>query len=113
MLGDAYAVFPSPRYSAEAARVRGWLRHLQTRVAYVTAYEQYYRSVKLGLRLQMLDRTFRTLTGRRTRKMVGGQHLPLGVVSQVGPVRELPHRFRVAVIPVPESDPYMVRSWPT
>lgn len=70
MLGDAYAVFPSPRYSAEAARVRDWLRHLQTREAYVRAYENYYQSVKLGLGLQMLDRAFRTLTGRRTRKMV-------------------------------------------
>jgi SAM-dependent methyltransferase len=70
ILDDAYATFPSPRYSAEAAKIRGWLRHLRTREAYVTAYEQYYQSVKLGLRLQMLDRAFRTLTGRRTRKMV-------------------------------------------
>lgn len=70
ILGDAYATFPSPRYSAEAAKVRDWLRHLQTREAYVTAYERYYRSVKLGLGLQMLERAFRTLTGRRTRKMV-------------------------------------------
>jgi 2-polyprenyl-3-methyl-5-hydroxy-6-metoxy-1,4-benzoquinol methylase len=70
MLGDAYATFPSPRYSAEAAKVRDWLRHLQTREAYVAAYERYYQSVKLGLGLQMLDRAFRTLTGRRTRKIV-------------------------------------------
>jgi SAM-dependent methyltransferase len=70
MLGKAYETFPSPRYSAEAARIRGWLRHLKSREAYVTAYERYYRSVKLGWRLQMLDRAFRTLTGRRTRKMV-------------------------------------------
>lgn len=70
MLGDAYATFPSPRYSAEAARVRDWLAHLKSRETYVTAYEQYHRSVKRGLGLQMLDRAFRTLTGRRTRKMV-------------------------------------------
>lgn len=70
ILANAYGTFPSPRYSAEAAKVRGWLAHLQTREAYVTAYEKYYQSVKLGLGLQMLDRAFRTLTGRRTRKMV-------------------------------------------
>jgi SAM-dependent methyltransferase len=70
ILNDTYAVFPSPRYSAEAARITGWLRHLQTREAYVVAYEQYYQLVKLGRGLQMLDRALRTLTGRRTRRMV-------------------------------------------
>jgi SAM-dependent methyltransferase len=70
ILGDAYETFPSPRYSAEAARIRGWLDHLTTREAYVAAYEKYYRSVKSGMGLQMVDRAFRTLTGRRTRKMV-------------------------------------------
>jgi hypothetical protein len=42
----------SPRYSAEAAKVRGWLGDLQTREAYVSAYEKYYQSVKLGLGLR-------------------------------------------------------------
>ena len=70
ILGEVYEAFPSPRYSAEAARIRGWLQHLRTREAYVAAYEKYYRSVKSGMGLQMVDRAFRTLTGRRTRKMV-------------------------------------------
>jgi SAM-dependent methyltransferase len=70
ILGEAYGTFPSPRYSAEAAKIRGGLRHLRTREAYVNAYEEYYQSVKLGMGLQMVDRAFRTLTGRRTRKMV-------------------------------------------
>ena len=70
MLGEAYAVFPSPRYSAEAARIRAWLGHLRSRETYTAAYEQYYRSVKRGWGPQMLERAFRTWTGRRTRKMV-------------------------------------------
>jgi SAM-dependent methyltransferase len=70
LLGEAYAVFPSTRYSAEAARVREWLDHLKSREAYVAAHEQYYRSVRTGLRPRMLERAVRTLTGRRTRKMV-------------------------------------------
>jgi SAM-dependent methyltransferase len=70
ILGEAYDIFPVPRYSAEAARIRGWRGHLQPREAYVAAHERYHRSVKRGLGLQMLDRAFRTLTGRRTRKMV-------------------------------------------
>jgi SAM-dependent methyltransferase len=70
ILGEAYETFPSSRYSAEAAKIRGWLRHLRTREAYKNAYEEYYKSVKLGMGLQMVDRAFGTLTGRRTRKMV-------------------------------------------
>ena len=70
ILREAYDTFPVPRYSAEAAKIRGWLGHLQTREAYVAAYERYYRSVKRGPGLQMLDRAFLTLTGRRTRRMV-------------------------------------------
>jgi SAM-dependent methyltransferase len=70
LLGDAYDIFPSPRYSAEAARVRGWLGHLKSRESYVAACERSYRSVKLGRGPRMLDRAFRPLTGRRTRKMV-------------------------------------------
>jgi len=70
MLSEAYAVFPSPRYSAEAARIRAWLRHLRGREAYTAAYERYYRVVKRGWGPQMLERAFRTWTGRRTRKMV-------------------------------------------
>jgi SAM-dependent methyltransferase len=68
LLGEAYAAFPCTRYSAEAARVREWLDHLKSREAYVAAHERYYRSARTGLRT--LERGFRTLTGRRTRKMV-------------------------------------------
>ena len=65
-----YQSFPSPRYSAETARIRSWLGHLHSREAYAAAYEQYYRAVKRRRRLKGLDRAFRTLTGRKTRKMV-------------------------------------------
>jgi 2-polyprenyl-3-methyl-5-hydroxy-6-metoxy-1,4-benzoquinol methylase len=70
MLGEAYAVFPCTRYSAETARVREWLAHLRSREAYVAAFERHYRSTRTGLRPRMLDRAVRTLTGRRTRKMI-------------------------------------------
>jgi len=70
LLGEAYAVFPCTRYSAEAARVREWVDHLKSREAYVAAHEQYDRPVKTGLRPRTLERAFRTLTGRRTRKIV-------------------------------------------
>lgn len=70
LLEEAYAIFPSTRYSAEAARIREWLAHLKSREACVAAFERHYRSTRTGWRPRMLDRAFRTLTGRRTRKMV-------------------------------------------
>ncbi len=70
VLDTAYAVFPSPRYSALAARIRAWLSHLQSRAAYAAAYEQYYRRVKRGRSPRHLERWFRTVIGRRTRKIV-------------------------------------------
>lgn len=70
MLREAYAVFPCTRYSAEIARIREWLAHLRSREAYVAAFERHYRSTRTDLRPRMLDRAVRTLTGRRTRKMV-------------------------------------------
>lgn len=66
----AYSAFPSPRYSAEAARIRSWLSHLESREAYTAAYEQYYRGVKRRLGLKLLERELRTLLGRKTRNMV-------------------------------------------
>lgn len=70
MLEAAYAVFPSPRYSALSARIRARLSHLRSREAYAAAYEQYYRGAKRGWGPQQLERWFRTVIGRRTRKMV-------------------------------------------
>ncbi|HET8576328.1 MAG TPA: class I SAM-dependent methyltransferase [Methylomirabilota bacterium] len=66
----AYEVFPSPRYSAQAARIRAWLGALQNRAVYAAAYEHYYRTTKRGFSPRHLERWFRTLTGRRTRKLV-------------------------------------------
>jgi 2-polyprenyl-3-methyl-5-hydroxy-6-metoxy-1,4-benzoquinol methylase len=70
ILESAYAVFPSPRYSALAARIRAWLSHLQSREAYAAAYAQYYRRVGRARSAQHLERWFRTVIGRRTRKIV-------------------------------------------
>src|SRR5262249_22968784 len=70
MLGEAYAVFPSTRYSAETARIREWLAHLKSREAYVVAFQRPHPSTRTRLRPRMLGQAVRTPTGPRTRKMV-------------------------------------------
>jgi SAM-dependent methyltransferase len=61
---------PTPRYSAEAARIRSWFAHLESREVYVTVYERYYRRVKRRLGPKLLVREIRALIGMRTRRMV-------------------------------------------
>lgn len=70
MLEAARAVYPDPRYSAQAGRIRSWLAHLQTREAYSRAYERYYQRVKRLSGPKRLEWEIRTLLGRKTRKMV-------------------------------------------
>jgi 2-polyprenyl-3-methyl-5-hydroxy-6-metoxy-1,4-benzoquinol methylase len=70
MVEHAYSAFADPRYKSEADRIRSWLRHLETRDAYAAAYERYYRRVKRRFGFKLLEREFRTLIGRKTRKMV-------------------------------------------
>jgi 2-polyprenyl-3-methyl-5-hydroxy-6-metoxy-1,4-benzoquinol methylase len=70
LLDSAYAVFPSPRYSALAARIRAWLSDLQSREAYAAAHEQHYRRVGRARSLRHLERWLRTVIGRRTRRIV-------------------------------------------
>ncbi len=70
LLDTAYDVFPSPRYSALAARIRAWLSHLQSRETYAAAYERHYRGARRGRGARELERWFRTVIGRRTRKIV-------------------------------------------
>ncbi|HSS45415.1 MAG TPA: methyltransferase domain-containing protein [Thermoanaerobaculia bacterium] len=51
-------------------RIRSWFHHLQSREAYSAAYERYYRRVKCRPGLKYLEREFRILIGRKTRRMV-------------------------------------------
>jgi SAM-dependent methyltransferase len=70
ILEDAQRALPDPRFLTEMDRIHSWLDHLQSREAYASAYERYYRRVKRRLGLRYLERAFRTLIGRRTRHMV-------------------------------------------
>src|SRR5207244_11717492 len=61
---------PDARYRAEAAQIRGFLAHLSDRDAYIAAQEGQYHRQRDRFGLKYLERRFRMLTGRRTRKLV-------------------------------------------
>jgi len=66
----AHARHPDPRYAAEAARIRSWLTHLDTRDAYIGAQESQYRRLRWRSGLKLLEKRIRMALGRKTRKMV-------------------------------------------
>jgi SAM-dependent methyltransferase len=66
----AHAARPDPRYAEQAARIRSWLGHLQSRGAYVAAQEQQYKGLRWRMGLKLLEKRIRMLSGRKTRKMV-------------------------------------------
>jgi SAM-dependent methyltransferase len=66
----AHAQHPDPRYTAEAARIRGWLVHLGSRDAYIGAQESQYRRLRWRAGLKLLEKRIRMALGRKTRKMV-------------------------------------------
>jgi SAM-dependent methyltransferase len=70
ILVEAEAQTGDPCYATEARRVRSWLLHLHSWDAYRIAYEHYYAQVKRQGLLKRLDRAWRTLIGRKTRKTV-------------------------------------------
>jgi len=61
---------PDARYRAEAAQIRSFLAHLSDRDAYIAAQEGQYHGQRTRFGLKYLNRQFRMLTGRRTRKLV-------------------------------------------
>ena len=65
----AHAARPDPRYAEQAARIRSWLGHLQSREAYVAAQEQQYKGLRWRMGLKLLEKRIRMLSGRKTRKM--------------------------------------------
>ena len=70
LLEAARAVHPDPRYAEQAARIRSWLTHLESRESYIGAQEQPYRRLRWRASLKLLERRVRIWLGRKTRKMV-------------------------------------------
>jgi SAM-dependent methyltransferase len=66
----AHAARPDPRYAEQAARIRSWLGHLQSREAYVAAQEQQYKGLRWKMGLKLLEKRIRMLSGKKTRKMI-------------------------------------------
>jgi SAM-dependent methyltransferase len=61
---------PDARYRAEAVQIRSFLAHLSDRDAYIAAQEGQYHGQRGRFGLKYLERRFRMLTGRKTRKLV-------------------------------------------
>jgi SAM-dependent methyltransferase len=61
---------PDARYRAEAAHIRSFLAHLSDRDSYIAAQEGQYRGLRGRFGLKYLEKRFRMLTGRKTRKLV-------------------------------------------
>ena len=59
----AHAARPDPRYAEQAARIRSWLGHLQSREAYVAAQEQQYKGLRWKMGLKLLEKRLRMLSG--------------------------------------------------
>jgi SAM-dependent methyltransferase len=66
----AHAARPDPRYAEQAARIRSWLGHLQSREAYVAAQEEQYKGLRWKMGLKLLEKRIRMLSGKKTRKMI-------------------------------------------
>jgi SAM-dependent methyltransferase len=66
----AHAGRPDLRLAAEAARIRSWLAHLDSREAYIGAQEAQYRRLRWRAGFKLLDKRLRIWLGRKTRKMV-------------------------------------------
>lgn len=70
ILERAQADHPDPRYAEQAARIRSWLTHLESREAYVDAQEAQYKRLRWKAGLKLLEKRIRIWLGRKTRKMI-------------------------------------------
>jgi SAM-dependent methyltransferase len=70
ILERARADHPDPRYAEQAARIRSWLTHLESREAYVAAQEAQYKRLRWKAGLKLLEKRVRIWLGRKTRKMI-------------------------------------------
>jgi len=70
ILERARAEHPDPRYAEQAARIRSWLTHLESREAYVDAQEGQYKRLRWKAGLKLLEKRIRIMLGKKTRKMI-------------------------------------------
>ena len=70
ILERARAEHPDPHYAEQAARIRSWLTHLESREAYVDAQEGQYKRLRWKAGLKLLEKRIRIMLGRKTRKMI-------------------------------------------
>jgi 2-polyprenyl-3-methyl-5-hydroxy-6-metoxy-1,4-benzoquinol methylase len=70
LLDSAAAAQHDPRYVEEAASIRLHLAHVDSREGYLDAQERQYRGLRGQMSLKYLERQFRILIGRKTRKLV-------------------------------------------
>ncbi len=70
LLAKGRDICPDPRYGVLMTDITQWLRHLDTRDAYASAYERYYRDVRRKHGFRRVEEFIRTWSGRRTRRMV-------------------------------------------
>ncbi len=70
ILERAQAEHPDPRYAEQAARIRSWLTHLESREAYVAAQEAQYKRLRWKAGLKLLEKRIRIWRGKKTRKMI-------------------------------------------
>jgi len=66
----AHAAHADSRYAEQAARIRSWLTHLESREAYIAAQEAQYKRLRWRVGLKLLERRIRILLGKKTRKMI-------------------------------------------
>ena len=70
IVDSAARLYTHPRYTAEAARIRSWLQHLQDRALYTAVHEEQYRALRWKPGLKLLEKQIRMLLGRKTRRMI-------------------------------------------
>lgn len=70
ILERVQAEHPDPRYAEQAARIRSWLTHLESREAYVDAQERQYKRLRWKAGLKFLEKRIRIMLGKKTRKMI-------------------------------------------
>jgi len=70
MVEAAHSAHPDARYAEQAARIRSWLTHLDSREAYIRAQDEQYRRLRWKTGFKLLERRIRVWLGRRTRKII-------------------------------------------
>jgi len=70
MVHAAHTTHPDARYVEQAAKIRSWLTHLESRESYIQAQEEQYKGLRWKMGLKLLEKRIRMLSGKKTRKMI-------------------------------------------